>query len=215
MKEKTEGPFSPDHYRREDEAPDHYFYSQPRLVVHIDDSAIEAIGEFFAGYLPEAGWILDLMSSWRSHMPERFSGRKLVGLGLNGVEMAENPQLDHRVIHDLNLNPVLPFREASFDAAVVTVSVQYITRPVQLFRQVARVLRAGASFHVIYSNRMFPTKATALWKSLSDADRANLVSAYFRYAGGWEEPETRDISPRPGFYTDPVLVVSARKRDGD
>lgn len=214
MKEKSEGPFPPDHYRREDEAPDPYFYSQPRLVAHIDQRAIEAIGEFFAEYLPEAGWVLDLMSSWRSHMPDGFSGRKLVGLGLNSVEMAENPQLDDRVIHDLNINPVLPFREASFDAAVVTVSIQYITKPVQLFSEVARVLRAGASFHVIYSNRMFPTKATALWKSLSDADRANLVSAYFRYAGGWEEPEARDISPRPGFYTDPVFVVSARKRDG-
>ena len=214
MKENLKGPFPPDHYRREDEAPDPYFYSQPRLVVHIDDSAIEAIGEFFAGYLPEAGRILDLMSSWRSHMPDGFSGRKLVGLGLNGVEMAENPQLVDRVVHDLNLNPVLPFREASFDAAVVTVSIQYITKPVQLFSEVARVLRAGASFHVIYSNRMFPTKATALWKPLSDAERANLVSAYFRYAGVWDEPETRGISPRPGFYTDPVFVVSARKKGG-
>ncbi|MCH9036986.1 MAG: methyltransferase type 11, partial [Chloroflexi bacterium] len=98
MKEKFEGPFSSDHYRREDDAPDPYFYSQPRLVVHIDDCAIEAIGEFFAEYLPEAGWILDLMSSWRSHMPEGFSGRKLVGLGLNGIEMVENLLLDGRVI---------------------------------------------------------------------------------------------------------------------
>ena len=185
------------------------FYAAPRLVVHIDQFAIKAIGEYLSGVLPSGGVILDLMSSWRSHLPEGQPRGKVVGLGLNAVEMRENPQLDESLVHDLNANPTLPFRDDTLDAAILTVSVQYMTRPEQVFREVARALKPGARFHVIFSNRMFPTKATAIWKALSDEDRGRLVGAYFRRSGGWEEPEARDISPRIEIYCDPVYVVSA------
>ena len=185
------------------------FYAAPRLVVHIDQFAIKAIGEYLSGVLPSGGVILDLMSSWRSHLPEGQPRGKVVGLGLNAVEMRENPQLDDALVHDLNANPTLPFRDDTLDAAILTVSVQYMTRPEQVFREVARTLKPGARFHVIFSNRMFPTKATAIWKALSDEDRGRLVGAYFRRSGGWEEPEAKDITPRLGIYCDPVYVVSA------
>ena len=110
-------------------------------MVHIDEHAIAAVGEYFARKLPENGVILDLMSSWRSHLPEGFSTEKLVGLGLNATEMAENPQLDEWYVHDLNADPVLPFEDGSFDAAVVTVSIQYMVKPVEVFSQVNRVLK--------------------------------------------------------------------------
>ena len=209
MPEQPESPFRPEHFRREDERPDAVFYSEPRLVVHIDQFAIEAIREYLSGVLPSGGVILDLMSSWRSHLPEGQPRGRVVGLGLNAVEMRENPQLDESVVHDLNANPTLPFRDGTLDAAILTVSVQYMTKPEQVFGEVARVLKPGARFHVIFSNRMFPTKATAIWKALSDEDRARLVVAYFRRSGGWGEPEARDISPRLGIYCDPVYVVSA------
>ena len=205
------GPYQAEHFRREDEGDDRLFYAEPRLVVHIDDYAISAIGEYFQQALPQDGVILDLMSSWRSHLPQGFSKEKLVGLGLNAVEMSENPQLDVRVVHDINAGPSLPFDDASFDAAVITVSIQYLTEPVRIFREVNRVLRHGASFHVIYSNRMFPTKAVAVWKALDDTRRAQLIASYFSNAGGWEKPKAMDVSPRLGFYTDPVFVVSAEK----
>ena len=144
-------------------------------------------------------------------MPEGHAREKVVGLGLNSVEMRENPQLDEWMVHDLNANPTLPFRDATFDAAILTVSVQYLTRPEQVFAEMARILKPGARFHVIYSNRMFPTKATAIWKALSDADRAKLIGTYFRRSGGWEEPEARNITPTLRFYSDPVYVVSAEK----
>ena len=206
--------YEPHYFRREDESDDRRFYLEPRLVVHIDDYAIKAIGEYFGRVLPEDGVVLDLMSSWRSHLPEGFPKRKAVGLGLNAVEMAENPQLDEHMVHDLNANPVLPFPDSAFDAAVVTVSVQYMTRPVEVFRQVNRALKEGASFHVIYSNRMFPTKAVAIWRELDDAGHGKLIASYFANSGGWDAPELLDISPRHGFYTDPVYVVSARKMGG-
>ena len=203
-------PFPPELFRRQDESDDKLFYAQPRLVVHIDEHAIAAIGEFFNRALPRGGLVLDLMSSWRSHLPAGFT-QKVVGLGLNVIELAENPQLDERIVHDLNANPYLPFADQCFDAAVVTVSIQYMTGPVEVFKQVNRVLKDGAAFHVIYSNRMFPTKAVAVWQALDDKQRAQLIAAYFSEAGQWERPQVLDISPRPGLYSDPVYVVSAKK----
>lgn len=209
--DSSEELYPKEYFRRQDESDDRLFYLQPRLVVHIDDYAIDALGKFFEMVLPPEGVFLDLMSSWRSHLPEGFSQRKLVGLGLNAVEMAENPQLDDGVVHDINAKPDLPFRSRSFDAAMVTVSIQYMTRPVEVFSEVKRVLKDGANFHVIYSNRMFPMKAVAIWQTLDEAQKSQLIASYFGNAGGWDTPEAVDISPRRGFYTDPLYVVSARK----
>ena len=198
-------------FRREDETDDTYFYIQPRLVVHIDEQAIATIREYLSGNLPQNGRVLDLMSSWRSHMPEGHPTKGLVGLGLNGREMAENPQLDDRVIHDLNRNGMgLPFRTESFDAAVVTVSIQYMTRPVEVFGEVHRVLRPNGCFHVIYSNRMFPTKAVAVWKALDDEQRGQLIGEYFAASEKWSDVKVLDIGRRQRFYTDPVYVVRGR-----
>jgi SAM-dependent methyltransferase len=197
-------------FRRDDESDDRLFYVQPRLVVHVDEAAVEAIGSYLGSVLPADGVVLDLMSSWRSHMPADLQLRKLVGLGLNAVEMAENPQLDEGVVHDVNADPALPFEDETFDAAVLTVSVQYMVRPVEVFRQVNRVLREAGNLHVIYSNRMFPAKAVAIWKALGDPQRGRLVTSYFQHSGGWETPEFHDIVTSAPFL-DPVYVVSARK----
>ncbi len=198
-------------FRREDETDDLLFYAQPRLVVHIDEYAIGAIASYFGCVLPHDGVILDLMSSWRSHLPENLPVKKLVGLGLNDVEMAENPQLHQAVVHDINVDPKLPFGDAAFDAVVVTVSIQYVVRPVEVFRQVSRVLGEGGSLHVVYSNRMFSTKAVAIRKALDDAGRGKLIASYFHYSGGWGPPEALDIGRHQELYSDPMYVVSARK----
>ena len=198
-------------FLREDETDDRRFYVQPRLVVHIDENAVGATASYFGRVLPRDGVILDLMSSWRSHMPADLPAKRLVGLGLNAVEMAENPQLDRALVHDINADTKLPFSDASFDAAVLTVSIQYIVRPVEIFAEVNRTLREGASFHVVYSNRMFPTKAVAIWKGLDDSRRADLIASYFNYSRGWDSPQTQDIVSRQEPNADPVCVVTARK----
>lgn len=203
--------YPPEFFRRMDESDDRLFYTQPRLVTHIDDQAIAAIGRYFLEALPENGVILDLMSSWRTHLPSGFRAGRVVGLGMNDVEMRENPQLDEYAVHDLNADPGLPFGDAVFDAAMVTVSIQYMTRPVEVFADVRRILKEGAFFHVIYSNRMFPTKAVAVWQSLDDNRRGQLVGSYFTSSGGWEDLSLYDISPDTGAYSDPVYVVAARK----
>ena len=124
--------------------------------------------------------------------------------------MADNPDLDGHVVHDLNVNPRLPFSDETFDGAVVTVSIQYMTRPLETFAEVARVLKPGAPFLVLYSNRMFPTKAVRIWQSLRDGQRTSLIRAYFEHAGGFDAPEFRDFSPHPGI-ADPLFAVWARR----
>ena len=205
--------YPPELFRRQDESDDSLFYSEPRLVVHIDYEAIGAIGSYFHEVLPRDAVILDLMSSWRSHMPPDLPIARLMGIGLNSVELDENPQLHDRIVHDINANPVLPLDDCSLDAAVVTVSIQYMVRPVEIFAEVNRTLKPGSDFHVIYSNRMFPTKAVAVWQSLDDRRRAQLIASYFQNSGGWEDIRAFNITPELPHYSDPVYVVAASKEN--
>src|SRR3989449_5419451 len=123
---RGEGFFPPAAYAREDESSDGSFYANPRKVVHIDEGAIAALGRLYAGVLPAGGRLLDLMSSWRSHLPPDFRAREVVGLGLNAEEMADNPQLAAHVVHDVNREVRLPFGDAEFDGAMCAVSIQYV-----------------------------------------------------------------------------------------
>ena len=122
--------YPPEHFQRTDESNDSLFYSFPRLVVHIDQQAIEAVGQLFRDLIPPGVVVLDLMSSWRSHWPQGHPKKRMVGLGLNADEMADNPDLDKYIIHDLNREPILPFDDEAYDAVVLTVSAQYLTQPV-------------------------------------------------------------------------------------
>ena len=195
-------------YMRDDETPDERFYMVPRKVVHIDDGAIEALRDVYAALLPSEGRLLDLMSSWRSHLPPGGPGREVIGLGLNADEMADNPQLARHVVHDVNADPRLPFADEQFDGAVCAVSIQYVLHPLALFREVRRVLRPGAPFVVSFSNRCFPTKAVASSHTATDEQHVALVRAYFEHAGGFTGLTAEDRSP--GAHGDPLHVVWAR-----
>ncbi len=198
-------------FARIDETDDRLFYAEPRIVTHIDDNAIAAIKEFFDQTLPRDAAILDLMSSAFSHLPEGFPTQRMVGLGLNRVELQVNPALDEYIVHDLNANPQLPFDDGEFAAVVMTVSMQYLTNPVDVFREVHRILQADGPFIVIFSNRLFPTKAVHIWRVTSDAEHAELVQHYFSLAGGYVEITFLDRTPQTDEYTDPVYIVMAKK----
>ena len=198
----------PGAYSRDDESSDDRFYIAPRRVVHIDDGAITALGRLYADVLPAGGRLLDLMSSWRSHLPEGLRARDVVGLGLNAEEMADNPKLTQSIVHDVNGDPRLPFGDEAFDGAMCAVSIQYVTHPLLVFREVRRVLRPGAPFVVSFSNRCFPTKAVAVWLGTTDAQHLTLVRSYFEAAGGWTDAMEEDRSP--GGNGDPLYAVWAR-----
>lgn len=204
-------PFAPEMFQRMDDSDDAQFYAFPRKVVHIDEPAIAAVGQFLAATFAPQGVLLDLMSSWRSHLPPGFVKQRLIGLGLNAEEMADNPDLDEHIVHDLNADPRLPFADNHFDGVLITVSIQYLTQPLAVFAEVGRVLKPASPFVVLFSNRMFPTKAVRVWQGLRDERRAELVRAYFHYAGGFDESVFHDLSPHPGL-SDPLYAVCALKR---
>jgi SAM-dependent methyltransferase len=195
-------------FHRLDESPDPEFYAVPRFVTHIDDGAIAAVTRLYREYLPPGGAVLDLMSSWVSHLPPEVTYGRVAGLGMNAQELAANPRLDAWVVHDLNADPRLPFADVEFDGAACCVSIDYLVRPVEVLRDLARVLRAGAPLVVTFSNRRFPTKVIALWESLDDAGHGQLVAHYLREAGGWSDVTALDRSPTAG---DPLFAVVARR----
>jgi SAM-dependent methyltransferase len=193
-------------FRRSDEAPDGQFYSWPRIVTHIDDQAIAAVGDLYRE-LSLDGRILDIMSSWVSHFID--APRELVVLGMNAMELGVNDQARAAVVHDLNASGSLPFADDSFDGATCCVSVDYLTNPIAVFADLARVLKAGATFVCTFSNRCFPTKAIAGWLETTDEQHCAIVAEYFRLAGGFEEPV---ISLRtPGSGGDPLFGVWASR----
>jgi SAM-dependent methyltransferase len=201
--------FPNEYFARQDESDDGLFYVLPRKVVHIDDGAIAALSDQLAVLLPPGGIYLDLMSSWRSHLPDTLKPSRVIGLGMNAEEMRENPQLSKHILQNLNTNPTLPFEDAAFDAALCTVSVQYLTRPFEVFREVNRVLKPNGSFIVSFSNRCFPTKAVAIWLSMSDAQHMALVARYFEDGGAWKGITAWQ---KPGGRgSDPLYIVYASK----
>ena len=133
----------PELFRRVDESPDALFYREPRLVTHIDDATIEALTKLYRELLPAGGRVLDLMSSWVSHLPPEIHYARVAGLGMNRADLERNPRLDEHCVHDLNADPELPYPDQSFDAVVNAVSVQYLIRPVEVFASVRRVLAPG------------------------------------------------------------------------
>ena len=206
-------PFPEDAFRRLDEGPDEAFYSAPRFVTHIDEAAIATVSDLYRRYFPPGGAVLDLMSSWVSHLPPEVEYARVVGVGMNAEELAENPFLDEWRVQNLNRQPRLPFGDGTFDGAAICVSIQYLVRPVEVLREVGRVLRPQAPLVITYSNRCFATKAIACWRLLDDLGHLGLIARYLAEAGNWGDiaccNPKRDCCRVPGG--DPLYAVIARR----
>lgn len=198
----------PEAFAKQDSTPDALFYSEPRFVTHIDDTAIEAVTDLYRSLLPPGGRILDLMSSWVSHLPSEAAYAAVIGHGLNEAELAANPRLTRHFVQDLNADPILPLEAASIDAALICVGVQYLQNPVSVLREVARVLVPGGTVIVTFSNRCFLTKAVAIWRAVSGDDHARLIDLYLRQAG-FPDIEAYVVLPDSG-PGDPLRAVVGR-----
>ncbi len=170
-------------FHRLDDEDDEAFYEPARLVYHIDEGAVAALTGFYRTVLPAGGVVLDLMSSWVSHLPSEIAYAEVIGHGMNAAELAANPRLARRIVQNLNRDTALPLGDASVDAATICVSVQYLQQPIAVLREVARVLRPGAPLIISFSNRCFWTKAVAVWRALGDRGHAQLVERYLALAG--------------------------------
>ena len=214
--------FSEPAFNRDDESPDSFFYREPRFVQHIDDTAIEMVKNTYDRFLQEGMDVLDRMSSWTSHLPEGLKLGRVVGVGLNDRELKKNSRLSETIVQDLNLSPQLPFASHSFDSVVCSLSVEYLTQPVEVFEEVARVLHKDGYFIVTFSNRWFPTKAIHIWKELHEFERMGMVMEYFLRSKSFKNLQTYSIRglPRPHgdryfpdlLYSDPVYAVWGQKR---
>ncbi|XP_048492119.1 uncharacterized protein LOC104903974 isoform X3 [Beta vulgaris subsp. vulgaris] len=180
-------PFKDEDFQRYDESNDTMFYDSPRFVTHIDDYAIAALTKYYSEVFPPSNTpgvsILDMCSSW---------------------------VLTEYVVQDLNVNPKLPFDDSSFDVITNVVSVDYLTKPLEVFKEMQRIMKPGGLAIMSFSNRCFWTKAISIWTSTSDVDHVMIVGSYFHYAGGFDPPKAVDISPNPG-RSDPMYIVYSRK----
>ena len=174
--------------------------------MHIDERAIAAVTQLYRELFPPGGAILDLMSSWVSHLPEGVRYDRVVGLGMNEMELRENPRLDEYVVQNLNREPRLPFRAAEFDGVGICVSIDYLTQPISVLREVGRVLKRGAPVVITFSNRCFPTKVVAVWHQLDDKGHVRLVEGYLEEAGNFRNVRSLDRSPRR-LFSDPLYAV--------
>ena len=214
--------YSEGSFRRLDETPDSLFYKVTRFVEHIDPAAVNRLTKYHDALLSLTRKevqrpldVLDLCSSWTSHAgksgADRQQVRRFAALGMNAEELAANPALtEPGVVQDLNANPKLPWRDGEFDLVLLQLSIDYLTRPAEVLREAARVLRPGGSVHISFSNRIFIDKATAQWTGKPDIEHIEAAGDFIKLAGGFElPPRAQDLSPKAGRGADPLYVVSA------
>ena len=209
----------PEQRTKLDNTNDLQFYDYPRFVTHVDDGFIDRLTELYKEQLKPNSRILDLMSSWVSHLPEDIEFERVEGHGMNEEELAKNPRLDSYFVQNLNLNPKLPLECEEFDAVLITVSIQYLQYPEAVLSEIYRVLKPEGVVIISFSNRMFYQKAISAWRDGTDTDRVNLVRNYFQSVDGFSEPEVKvHQSPVPALFQmmgiaggDPFYAVIARK----
>lgn len=208
----AEWPFKPIDFARQDESSDSIFYGTERLVHHIDDGARAALTKYYKENIPVGSDVLDICSSWVSHYPSDLKLGRVVGLGMVEGELKVNPQLTEYTVKDLNLEPKMPYKDNSFDVVTCVVSADYLNKPLEVFGEISRVLKKGGKAIISQSNRCFPTKAINIWLNTNDTEHVFIIGCYFHYAGGFDPPVSKDISPGllPGMG-DPMFIIEATK----
>jgi SAM-dependent methyltransferase len=208
----SEWPYSESDFRRMDEDDDTIFYDQARLVYHIDDPCVAALTKYYQEHLQPGDNVLDVCSSWVSHYPPDWkAGPKVVGLGMNEYELQQNKVLTEYVVKDLNSDPIFPFPDATFDKVTCVVSIDYLNKPLEVVKEIGRVLRPGGAAIISMSNRCFPTKAFQIWLNTNDLEHIFMVGSFFNYSGMFDPPTSEDRSPNPG-RSDPLYIVKAIRK---
>ncbi len=213
--------FTQENFKRKDGEDDSVFYSKPRFVHHLDSYARESITGLYRKIIGRGSEVLDLMASWNSHLSEDMDLKKLAVLGLNLEELAQNSMATEKSVQNLNTDKILPYNDNSFEAVICSASVEYLTDPVAIFKEVNRILRSGAVFVLTFSNRWFPPKAVNIWTEMHEFERLGFVLEIFRKAGNFTDLHTysRRGLPRPEddphweeMASDPVYAVWGTKK---
>lgn len=200
-------PFKAEDFFRADQQDDGSFYSVPRFVYHIDEPAVSALTQYYRNNIKKGSSILDICSSWVSHYPLEFpkTMKRISATGMNALELRGNDQLSDWEAKNLNIEPKLPYKDESFDVVTCVVSIDYLIHPIEVLKEVHRVLRPGGKVIISQSNRCFPSKAIAMWLQMNDRQHLELINGYFQYAGGF--------LPRKAFEITAEDAVEGRRVD--
>lgn len=208
-------PFKPEDFLRADQQDDGSFYAIPRLVYHIDEPAVASLTQYYRNSIPAGSSILDICSSWVSHYPLEFPTimTRISATGMNALELKANDQLSDYKPKNLNIEPKLPYDDESFDVVTCVVSIDYLIKPIEILKEVNRVLKPGGKVILSQSNRCFPSKAIAMWLQMNDRQHLELINGYFQYAGGFGPRNAFDITSTdgPNEYRDPMFIIEAVK----
>jgi len=203
-----------------DDTEDTLFYSSPRFVTHVDNNFINQLMELYRQELRPNTKILDLMSSWVSHLPPEIKFNHVEGHGMNEAELKKNEKLDHYFLQNLNFDLALPLKDEDFDAVLCTVSIQYLQYPEAIFMEIARILKPNGVAIFSFSNRMFYQKAISAWRDATDRQRIFLTKSYFQSTAKFDAPKViAKQAETPTFLQmlgvgakDPFYAVYARKK---
>ena len=212
-----EQPFKPEDFLRADQQDDGSFYAIPRFVYHIDEPAVASLTQYYRNNIPKGSDVLDICSSWVSHYPLEFpkTMKRISATGMNALELKANDQLTDFKPKNLNIESILPYEDESFDAVTCVVSIDYLINPIEVLKEVHRILRPGGKVILSQSNRCFPSKAIAMWLQMNDRQHLELINGYFQYAGGFNERKAFDITAAdgPNEYRDPMFIIEAVKKN--
>jgi SAM-dependent methyltransferase len=202
---------------KQDRSDDALFYAEPRFVHHLDGAFRARLTALYRERIPAGAVVLDLMSSWVSHLPEDLKTKEVIGHGLNARELEDNPRLDRHWLQNLNLDQRLPLETGSVDAALIVAGWQYLQQPEEVATELLRVVRPGGQLIVAFSNRMFAQKAPRIWTDGGDRDHLAVVARVL-VAQGWPVPQLiAEATPAQGPLGwlggkgDPFFAVIAEK----
>ncbi|ABM75612.1 Hypothetical protein NATL1_10541 [Prochlorococcus marinus str. NATL1A] len=201
---------------KSDISDDGIFYQQPRFVHHLSDSFRNRLTSLYSEYLLNHYIILDLMSSWVSHLPSNISYKKVIGHGMNEAELSSNERLDKFFVQNLNKKQNMPIEDSSVDVGLIVAGWQYLQYPEKVSLELSRVIKSDSLLIISFTNRAFWTKAPNIWTYSSEEKRIEYVTSVLT-SNGWriekiliEKTQDKRLF---GFYSsesDPFFSVIAR-----
>ena len=201
---------------KSDFSEDEIFYQQPRFVHHLSDSFRNRLTSLYSEYLLNHHIILDLMSSWVSHLPSNISYKKVIGHGMNEAELSSNERLDRFFVQNLNKKQNMPIEDSSVDVGLIVAGWQYLQYPEKVSLELSRVIKSDSLLIISFTNRAFWTKAPNIWTYSSEEKRIAYVTSVLT-SNGWRIEKILNEKTQDkklfGFYSsesDPFFSVIAR-----
>ncbi len=201
---------------KEDNSDDSLFYASPRIAHHLDEGFRARLTDVYRQYIPEDSVVLDLMSSWVSHLPEDNKYKRVIGHGLNKFELDKNQALDSYWLQDLNVDQQLPLDDSSIDVCLMVAAWQYLQYPEIIASELKRIISSKGILIISFSNRAFWSKTPSIWRDSSEIDRINYIRAILK-SEGWNQLEVIDekqssqgIRKFLGINDDPFYSIIAK-----